>query len=215
MKKATRVCLVTCLLVLFVSACSSLRKAFPDRRNDYKSSTEIPPLEIPPDLTASALEDPSIQPEDESDSTSFSEYVDRKSADNTGEASPAVASELVTSGAESSYVQVDESFPKAWRMVGKALNNSEIEIIDRNRSVGIYYVLFQAQDDPEEEPGILASLAFWRDIGIKDRQSEYRIKLEEAGNSTRVVVLNKDGKPQSQGSGLRLLRMIDEKLNGK
>jgi outer membrane protein assembly factor BamC len=42
-----------CLLVSVMGGCSTVDKALPDHREDYKKSTTIPSLEVPPDLIGS------------------------------------------------------------------------------------------------------------------------------------------------------------------
>jgi outer membrane protein assembly factor BamC len=66
--------------LLTVNACSympTLDNVIPDRRSEYRKSTALPDLEVPPDLTTEALQDPLAIPNEEV--TTLSEYERRKS----------------------------------------------------------------------------------------------------------------------------------------
>lgn len=58
---------------------------------------------------------------------------------------------------------VDDSFDRAWRRVGLALDRTGYIVVDRNRAEGIYYVRRVASNFvKEDKPGFFASLAVWR-----------------------------------------------------
>ena len=68
------------LLLFLINGCGSipaLDEVIPDRRSDYKKSESLPDLEVPPDLTTEALEDPLVIPDEEA--TTLSEYQRQKS----------------------------------------------------------------------------------------------------------------------------------------
>ncbi|HKK15363.1 MAG TPA: outer membrane protein assembly factor BamC [Gammaproteobacteria bacterium] len=65
--------------ILVINACSyvpKLDEVLPDRRKDYQKSEALPDLEVPPDLTVDAQEDPLNIPDEEV--TTLSEYEARK-----------------------------------------------------------------------------------------------------------------------------------------
>ncbi len=123
---------------------------------------------------------------------------------------------MVSSDDSGSFLEIYEAFPQAWRKVGKALSNLEIEIADKNRSIGMYYILYEDPDTNQpDERSVWDYLAFWRDVEVKEKELQYRVKLEESEQSTKVFLLNRAGKKQSDGVGLRLLKMMEEKLTQK
>ena len=68
-------------LLLTINACSympTLDNVIPDRRGEYRKSQAMPDLEVPPDLTTEALQDPLAIPNEEI--TTLSEYERRKSS---------------------------------------------------------------------------------------------------------------------------------------
>ena len=188
----------------------------PDKRDNYKSAKELPLLEIPPDLSDSVIHDPSIQTPDDSGSTSYTEALGNNSVSSEFEISETPQPALVSSDESGSFLEIYEPFPQSWRKVGKALNNLEIEIADRNRSIGMYYILYEDPDENQaKETGFWNSLAFWRDVKVEERERQYRVKLEQSPRSTKVFLLDRAGKKQSQGVGLRFLKRMEEKLNQK
>ena len=51
--------LLTALLLTcssWLTACSTIASLFPDKQKQYRYSSDLPPLEIPPDLTSSTLD---------------------------------------------------------------------------------------------------------------------------------------------------------------
>jgi len=68
-------------LLLLTSAlltgCGMLSGSIPDNRNKYQRSQSLPDLEVPPDLTSEALNDPLMIP-DEEDANTLSEFQRRK-----------------------------------------------------------------------------------------------------------------------------------------
>ncbi len=197
-------------LFALLSACGLL----PDRTKEYQYSQEIPPLEIPPDLTLSTAEQASSQrtQSDAGPDGASSEYRPAGEAGADGDRIPeAPVSERLPRGEDMpSHLVVNDPYPVAWRLVGKALARMGLEITDRDRSTGYYYVLY---DVPKEEQGFWSSLAFWR--GDEPVQEKYRIKLEDNEGKTEVFVLDDSGTPLSKGTGLLLLKQMQEQIKGQ
>ncbi len=72
-------------------------------------------------------------------------------------------------------------------------------------------------DDPMKDTktkGILSKLAFWRSDDDKPsaQGDKYQVALESQGASTRITVLDKDGKPVTTETGARILTLLQEQL---
>jgi outer membrane protein assembly factor BamC len=109
---------------------------------------------------------------------------------------------------------VNEAFDRSWRRVGLALDRIGFTVEDRNRSQGIYYVRYI---DPDVDSGVagagfFSKLAFWRDEASAEKADQYRILLSEAGDSTEVKVLNKEGATETSGNASRILKLLYEQL---
>jgi uncharacterized lipoprotein len=196
--------------------CSSFENILPDREKEYKYSSEIPPLEIPPDLTASGIEDSPIRP--------LSGRLPEKAGAEPGTRQrPAVPEELPEAGEpesapdvehsdEGAYIRIQEKFPIAWRMVGRALSRLEIEVQDLNRSEGLYYIIFEDRRNLKADDSFWSSLAFWSDSNAVEEQ-HFRVRVDDKSDTTEVRILDDDGVGLSEGTGLDLLQMIQKKIN--
>jgi outer membrane protein assembly factor BamC len=120
-------------------------------------------------------------------------------------------SQMIKAGDGSATLLVEEEFAPAWRLVGVALERVGFAVEDRDRSAGEYYVRY---DDPtkEDERGFMSKLAFWRDEEKFDEDIQYRIRLQEDGSVTRVVVLNSTGERELSDTGVRILTLIQEQI---
>jgi outer membrane protein assembly factor BamC len=114
---------------------------------------------------------------------------------------------------EGGAVALADSFDRAWRRVGLALDRVGFMVEDRNRAEGIYFVKYQ---DPEAESprkkGI-SKLAFWRSEE-KKAPDQYRIQVgvPAGGSGTEVRVLSQDGRPENSDTGKRILSLLAEQL---
>jgi len=189
-----------------LSACGML----PDRAKEYQYSQEIPPLEVPPDLTLSSVEQASSQRgANNAGGDGASDYGRAETEGAYSSQMPDVPnSERLPRGEElPSHLIINDPYPIAWRLVGKALTRMGLEITDRDRSTGYYYVLYVV---PEEEQGFWSSLAFWK--GDEPVEEEYRFKLEDNEGKTEVFVLDDSGTPLSKGTGLLLLKQMHDQI---
>ncbi|CAG0994620.1 hypothetical protein BURK1_02458 [Burkholderiales bacterium] len=108
---------------------------------------------------------------------------------------------------------VDETFDRAWRRVGLALDRSGFTVVDRDRSGGVYYVRY-ADPDAEigrKDQGWLARLMFWRkDEGEKPEQ--YRIAVVESAPRSLVTVQDPKGAPDKTAASDRILALLKDQL---
>jgi outer membrane protein assembly factor BamC len=115
----------------------------------------------------------------------------------------------------SGKLAVNDTFDRAWRRVGLALDRIGFTVEDRDRSKGLYYVRYV---DPEaegakSEKGFLSKLAFWKGDGAdKEKRDQYRILVDAAEGGSEVKVLDKDGAPVKSETGTRILTLLYEQL---
>jgi outer membrane protein assembly factor BamC len=121
-----------------------------------------------------------------------------------------------TAGAAGAYAELDEGFDRAWRRVGLALDRSGFTVEDRDRVSGIYFVRFvdnDAADAAKREPGFFAKLFTF---GAKDKGTDgqrYRVWVKgDAANTTQVVVLNNESKPEVSSTAGKILNLLVEQL---
>ncbi len=110
-------------------------------------------------------------------------------------------------------LSLPESFDRAWRRVGLALDRVGFAVEDRDRNGGLYFVRYA---DPEantrKEKTFLSKLAFWSSDDAKAQAARYQVKLVGAGDSTRITVQGEDGKPATNETGTRIATLLYEQL---
>ena len=115
--------------------------------------------------------------------------------------------QLVKNGA-SSEVNIDESFDRAWRRIGLALDRVGFTVEDRDRNTGIYFVRYVDADAVSEK-------GFFSKIFSSDKQSEakrYRIIVKSDANVSHVTVQNNDGKADVSATSEKILNLLLEQL---
>jgi outer membrane protein assembly factor BamC len=114
-----------------------------------------------------------------------------------------------------SKLVVDDTFDRAWRRVGLALDRSGFTVVDRDRSKGLYYVRYA---DPEadmskkdREKGFLSKLMFWK-TDDKDKPENYRVLVAEASPKSLVSVQDANGAQDRSDVADRILGLIRDQL---
>ncbi|MGN6457627.1 MAG: outer membrane protein assembly factor BamC [Achromobacter mucicolens] len=121
---------------------------------------------------------------------------------------PAVQQDVRAQGAS---LIVSESFDRAWRRVGVALDGGGFAVDDRDRSSGDYFVRYVDTDTGEkmEQPGFFSRMF----SGDKKAQAaQYRIHLVGNGEQTTVSVLDANGTPDSSPTAQRLLSVVKDMM---
>lgn len=115
----------------------------------------------------------------------------------------------------SKIIMLNEPFDKSWRKVGLALDQAGIEIKDKNRVRGIYFV--NASKDSSKEKSWVDSLMFWR--SDSDRKStknstkgaaRYQIFVRENNAGSEVGALN--GNSGNDEATQRLTELLYKQL---
>jgi len=120
-------------------------------------------------------------------------------------------SELVKGRDGGVELRVSADSATAWRLVGVALERVGFAVEDRDRSASLYYVRY---DDPtkDDKQGFFDKLAFWRSKSPGFSDSQYRVHLEAAGDTTRVVVQNSQGQSEQSETAARILTLLQEQI---
>lgn len=114
-----------------------------------------------------------------------------------------------------SNLALDDSFDRAWRRVGLALDRVGFTVEDRDRSKGLYFVRYinPELDNRQESKGILSNLAFWRSSDADKKSAEqYRIAVAQAGPGTQIRVLNREGAPDRSEAAGKIVNLLYEQL---
>ena len=214
-------------LLFGLTACSFVADLFPDKQKQYRYSSELPPLEIPPDLSSSTIDEAQESKSSEGDESRTNgeaapsgmeeseTRTDTDSAADKSEQPKAKASVPVATLAQSSddvpLIEVEAPFAETWNDVSRAVGRLELEVSDQNQSEGTFFVYYGGDAKKPEDGGL------WQSItsvftGGGDKGLEFRIKLVDKGETTHVWVLNSEGKAVSEGKGVELLKRLHETL---
>jgi len=114
-------------------------------------------------------------------------------------------------------LSLKESFSRAWRRTGLALDRVGFTVEDRDRSRGLYFVRYVDPDRKKKEKSFLSKLAFWSTPN-ETRNTEndaYLISLiggRDGKQNTQVVVLDKKGQRDGSATADRILSLLEEQL---
>ncbi|MCE9551709.1 MAG: outer membrane protein assembly factor BamC [Betaproteobacteria bacterium] len=93
---------------------------------------------------------------------------------------------------------LNEPFDKSWRKVGLALDQAGIEVQDKDRVSGIYFV--STSMDTTKKKSWINGLMFWRDESdqkstknLADGAARYQVTVRENNAGCEVTALNGDG----------------------
>ena len=129
-------------------------------------------------------------------------------------ASPAESRNAVLENSGAGPLVVNDSFDRAWRRVGLALDRVGFTVEDRDRSKGLFYVRYidPEVDQKKDSGGFMDKLAFWKPAP-KSAQPQYRILVSDAGASmSQVLVQDSKGAPEASSTGRKILGLLFEQL---
>ena len=106
---------------------------------------------------------------------------------------------------------ISESFERAWRRVGVALDSGGFSVDDRDRTAGDYFVRYVDTDTGEkrEDPGFFSRL-----FGAKQKPAaqQFRIHLAAQGDKTEVTILDANGKRDTSPTAARIIDVLGGKI---
>ncbi len=130
------------------------------------------------------------------------------------------AAALGTDGEGRPVIRVRAGFPRAWRLVGIALDRAGFTVLDRDRSAGVYFVRYadphggegKGGEEARRRPGLLSRLAFWRRDERPSEAVTYQIRITGAQDRSVVRVADVKGVPLGSDAAARILRLLERQL---
>jgi len=115
---------------------------------------------------------------------------------------------------------VNDSFDRAWRRVGLALDRVGFTVEDRDRSKGLFFVRYidpekdaQAQKSAKEKESFIDKLKFWQSSPSSASQPTYRIYVADAGaNMSQVQVQNAEGAAEKSNTSKKIITLLYDQL---
>lgn len=123
-----------------------------------------------------------------------------------------VARSQIVKGRDGVSLLIEETFSRAWRLSGLALDRVGFAVEDRNRSEGIYYVRYNDPTTGTEEGGWLSGLAFWKGNENVDKENRYQVQLISGEQGTRAIVNDEQGQRSNSDTALRILTLMQEQI---
>ena len=112
-----------------------------------------------------------------------------------------------------SIVELEETFDRAWRRVGLALDRVGFTVEDRDRAKGLYFVRYADTDvTKKKDDGFFSRMANWFDKDKTVAAEQYQIKVTDGSAITRVAILSKGGAPEESQTSQRILGLLHEQL---
>jgi len=109
-------------------------------------------------------------------------------------------------------LEVQESFDRAWRRVGLALDRVGFTVEDRDRSNGLYFVRYvDPETDEKKDDGFLSKLNFWKGKGPTP-QTKFRVLVKDNGNLSLVQVLSSEGGVDQSETSKKILGLLYDQL---
>jgi outer membrane protein assembly factor BamC len=109
-------------------------------------------------------------------------------------------------------IEMTQSFDRAWRDIGLALDRSNFTVDDRDRSKGIYFVRYV---NPKElgDGRSWFGRTFGKSNDADKKAKVYRVVVQDRGENQIVIsVQDSDGKPENTATGNQLLTTLDRQL---
>ena len=117
---------------------------------------------------------------------------------------------VATAEGAQSVVRLEETFDRAWRRVGLALDRSGFTVEDRDRKQGIYFVRYVPVGTDAAQPGFFSRL-----FGGEDKSNEalkYQIAVRTTGTTSVVSVLDGKGNTANSETAQRIVKVIADDL---
>lgn len=106
---------------------------------------------------------------------------------------------------------IKQTFPRAWRRTGAALDRISFVVEDRDRSKGIYYVQYADPLADETKGGWFSKLKFWGDDHSVKRKYQIHLSAYQK-DYTLAQVLDEKGGILSSDTAYRILNLLYEQL---
>lgn len=107
-------------------------------------------------------------------------------------------------------VVIKEPFDRAWRRVGVALDRAGFDLVDRDRTQGLFMIKYL---DPDYELQRKQEQGFFANVFSKTKAVEpveFQIRLVPNGEQTRLTVTGVGGRADETGVAPRILTLIAE-----
>ena len=104
---------------------------------------------------------------------------------------------------------VKENFARTWRRMGIAMDRMGVLVEDKNRSAGLFYIKLTEDFVNTEDKNWLEKIFSSEEEVVVE---QYRLSVEDLGESSLIIVLDKTGKRINDHNALYILTNLQEYL---
>ncbi|MDM8564570.1 outer membrane protein assembly factor BamC [Candidatus Halobeggiatoa sp. HSG11] len=199
---------IGCLLISITWGCSTIDKALPDYRTDYKESKITQPLEVPPNLLESTLTEEQMTLPADIPETTFSDYD--KDADKTNIAKVNVEQVLSTSETVQikrkdnvRWLVFNDKPTVIWSKIKQFWLQSGFELKIDDPTIGIMET--EWKENRADIPQDIIRKYFGKYIDnfySASSRDKFRIRLEQVDDTTELYLTHKGVEEVVQGEAL-------------
>jgi outer membrane protein assembly factor BamC len=122
----------------------------------------------------------------------------------------------IDTGTDGVRLVVDDTFDRAWRRVGLALDRSGFTVVDRDRSKGLYFVRYANPElEKKKSEGWLADtltkMQFWKTTP-PDKPEQYRVVVTQADPLSVITVQDPNGVVDRTANSEKILALLKDQL---
>ena len=186
--------------LIFVGACSSTDSASQGGKADYKSATTLPPLDVPPDLTAPARDSSSALPEGAKSATTLSGYQAGRAAQaapGSRAMLPAAEGMRVERDGNQRWLVASEPPEKIWPLLREFWQENGFLVRQEQAEVGIMETDWAENRATITESWVTRTFGSWiRSAHGTSERDKYRTRLERTPTGGTEVYISHRGMMQ-------------------
>ncbi|NOT83888.1 MAG: outer membrane protein assembly factor BamC [Methylococcaceae bacterium] len=232
MKSIMRI-LIALVVIFLISACGMVKSVFPDKEKDYRFTRELPVLVVPTDLDRTEIAAPPIVAAEASTSRPAStsavlrpgavpstseanavpleqaSVAEENAAQEVSEPDAPVLTQLTLRDTpnQPALLQVNQDLQRTWRILGKAMTQEALEIVERNTTAHYFVVQYEPKAKALKDDSIWDNVGFL--FGDENNQEQaYRIALTEKAQQTDIRVLDANNKECATEACIQLTRLL-------
>ncbi len=203
----TPFCLITLGVAGLLSGCSTIQSWFPDKEKEYQFTAQLAPLSIPADLmhkpkglAQAAIVTPPVVIKEKVPTEPISYATAQNTRPRTHtDTMPLNRDDItLTLGSDStSRFTLNVPFERAWRIVGKAISRSGIEVLERSEEAKTIDIQVTQAPTAPAEPSFLAQTLSFFDV-FQANETKYIVTFSGDGEQTAVTLLSANLAPLTQ-----------------
>jgi outer membrane protein assembly factor BamC len=122
----------------------------------------------------------------------------------------------IDKGTDGVRLVVDDTFDRAWRRVGLALDRTGFTVVDRDRSKGLYFVRYANPELEKKKPegwlaDTLTKMQFWK-TAPPEKPEQYRVVVTQADPRSVVTVQDPNGVVDRTANSEKILALLKDQL---